>query len=321
MEKARGQATPPPPRGGPSTRCCAGSGSSCARRAGAASTAATSPTCSTSPRPPPPASTPSKPTAAYPPPARACRVVSYVCRVVGVASRADGGGCSVQWLVRDGKPLPPLKRMLCGALAGITSTTLTYPLGTHVSTSPASRFAVWRWCVQWWLTPSHSCYSTHTHTHRPGADAAGRADARHADAVPVQGDRGLSGPDREAGGTSGLLEGPLRVSRRTFSVCVRVRVARVVTIDGQGIAPFVAINFTTFETLRQEVTERHGGQMPLLWGPVCGAASGTFAMTCTPQPFTHDTTHDTTHAHGTHTMPDSPPTVQARTHLICCDGG
>jgi len=33
--------------------------------------------------------------------------------------------------VRDGKPLPPLKRTLSGALAGITSTTLTYPLGTH----------------------------------------------------------------------------------------------------------------------------------------------------------------------------------------------
>ena len=62
------------------------------------------------------------------PPARACRVACPC--VVRVESRADGG-CSVQWLVRDGKPLPPLKRMLCGALAGITSTTLTYPLGTH----------------------------------------------------------------------------------------------------------------------------------------------------------------------------------------------
>jgi hypothetical protein len=47
--------------------------------------------------------------------------------------------CLLQWLVRDGKPLPPIKRMLCGALAGITSTTLTYPLGTSSHHSPPTR--------------------------------------------------------------------------------------------------------------------------------------------------------------------------------------
>lgn len=50
---------------------------------------------------------------------------------------------------------------------------------------------------------------------------------------------------------------------------------------GQGIAPFVAINFTTYETLRQTVMDKHDGRMPIQWGPLCGAASGTFAMTCT----------------------------------------
>lgn len=128
------------------------------------------------------------------------------------------------WLVRDGKPLPPLKRMLCGALAGITSTTLTYPLDL-VRTRLAAQ------------TPD----------------------------TPMQ--------YRYKGIGDCLVqivkqEGPLAFWKG-------------LSVSLVGIAPFVAINFTTFETLRQEVTERHGGQMPLLWGPVCGAASGTFAMTCT----------------------------------------
>jgi len=127
-------------------------------------------------------------------------------------------------LQRESQPLPPLMRILCGALAGITSTTIAYPLDLLRT----------RLMAQTPDTPLHYRY------------------------------RGIVDSFTQ----TVRKEGP-------FALWKGLSVSLV------GIAPYVAINFATYETLRQKVVDRHGHHMHPLMGAACGATSGAFAMTCT----------------------------------------
>lgn len=119
-------------------------------------------------------------------------------------------------------PLPVHKRMLCGAMAGITSTTVSFPLDL-VRT---------RLTVETPQTPKR--YQGIGHAF-----------------VSIVREEGV------------------------FALWKGLSVSLL------GIAPYVAINFTTYETIRQWVLQRNDNSLPLYWGPLGGALSGTFAMTCT----------------------------------------
>jgi len=47
------------------------------------------------------------------------------------------------------------------------------------------------------------------------------------------------------------------------------------------VAPFVSINFSSYEYIKQKVGNAYGGNMPFYLGPLCGGFAGLIAMTCT----------------------------------------
>ena len=130
-----------------------------------------------------------------------------------------------------GAQLTPERRLLCGALAGITSVTVTYPLDivrTRLSIQSASFEQL-----------------------------------------------GVKDPSRKLPGMFQTLtgmyknEGGIRALYRGIIPTVA------------GVAPYVGLNFMTYETMRQYFTP-DGESNPSVVGKLCaGAISGAFAQTCT----------------------------------------